>query len=238
MSIFSKKKEPKKSFAVIGLGTFGYETATALYEDGADVIALDLNEDKVNRIGSRVSRAVVGDAINEEVLRSIGVLDVDSVVIAVKNHFDTTVLVTHILREAGVKNIYVQVDTEREASAIKALGASDVIFPERDLARRLARQLLYPNLADLLPLGDDFGVLEVEVPTSFEGKSLIDVEIRKRHKLTVIAIKHLPEAERLSPRYEVNPAPDAPLQKGDILVVIGQTKRLSKFREFAEGTGE
>lgn len=222
-----------RSFVVVGLGTFGLQTAKELYSGGADVLAIDQDPEVIQDIAAFVTKAVCADALEEETLKKIGAFDVDCAVIATRSRFDTTVLVTHMFKRAGVREILVQVDTEGKEGAIAAVGATAVIYPERDIARRIARNLLVPDLAEQIPLGKDVAILEVPVPPSFFGKTLIELDFRKKHRVTIIAVKKIPKSGKQDDIYEIPPQPDAPLNDHDTLVVLGNTTRLAEFREFA-----
>lgn len=223
----------KKTFCVIGLGTFGYRTAVDLYEGGADVLALDVDEDVVDQISNRVTRAACLDATDEEAMRAVGAFEADTAIVSIRRHFDTTVLVTHALRRENVPQILVQVDSDKEADAIRVLGATGVIFPERDMAERIARNLLMPDLADQIPLGERHGIIDAPCPAEFVGKTLIELNIRKNHRVTVLAIRRK-GSKGSGGVLHVDPAPDEPLQKGDVLVILGESKRLTAFKAFGE----
>ena len=219
----------KRTFVVVGLGTFGMRTAQALYAGGADVLAIDMDEQVVAQVSPMVTRAVCADATDENVLTSVGAFDVDCAVIAVRRHFDTTVLVTHMFQLAGVKEIVVQVDSEIESSAIRVVGATQPVFVERDMAVRTASKLLMPDLADQVPLGSNCAIIEVPVPMDYAGRSLKDLDVRRRFGVTVVALKR--PGEGGPEEVEIAPAPDRPLQIGCSLMVLGESENLGRFRE-------
>lgn len=225
-----------RSFAVIGLGTFGAQAARELFLGGADVLAIDTDPEVVQQIADSVTKAACADAMDIDALEALGVLETDVVIVALRRRFDTSVLIVHRLRREGVREIIALVDNEEKASALEAIGATMVIFPERDIARRVGRQLLMPDLADQIPLGKGFGIIEVPAPRSFAKKSLIELDIRKNHRITVIAIKKHAKSPKKDPVWEVSPAPDTQLQDDDTLVVLGSTNNLAAFREFVERT--
>jgi trk system potassium uptake protein TrkA len=219
-----------KIFLVIGLGTFGARTARALYRKGAEVLAIDILEEEVDRIRDDVTQAICADATNDEALERVGAFTTDAAVIAVRRRFDITVLVTHSLKRHGMKEICVRVDSEQEAEAIKTVGATDIIFPERDMAERLATRLMISDLAEQIPLGDNVGIIEVACPKSMVGKTLIELNFRKTIGVTVIALKSLNE-KTLAPHIEVAPAPDKALRADQYLLLLGDTRLLGKFKE-------
>lgn len=219
-----------KRFLVIGLGTFGSQAARALYRHGAEVLAVDLDESKVEAVSDRSTRAVCLNALDEEAMESIGAFDVDVAILALRHRFDSTVLVTYNLKQHEIREILVQVDSEKEAEAILAIGATGVIFPERDMADAIVRRMMAPTLADQIPLGDDVGIIEVPCRGDYDGKTLIELDIRKHYQVTVIAIKKsLSKEERQA--VEVAPSPDTPLSESDILMVVGKADKLEKFKQ-------
>jgi len=220
-----------KSYAVLGLSTFGYQMAVGLKEAGAQVLVIDLDEKAIQRISNLVTKAVAADLRNEQTLSHLGVYESDAAIISMPDHFDITVLVTHFLKRGGVPEILVQVESEAQASAIQAVGATQAIFPERDLADRTVRQLFTPTIADQIPLGEDVSIIEVPCPEVWNGKTLLELQLRTRHHVYVIGIKKQTGADRRSEKVEILPVPDRPLKGGDILLILGKLDRLTSFRK-------
>ncbi|PKO14844.1 hypothetical protein CVU37_13740 [candidate division BRC1 bacterium HGW-BRC1-1] len=219
----------KRTFVVVGLGTFGIHTAHALHLGGADVLAIDTDEQVVAQAGPMVTRAVCADATNEEVMTTIGAFDADCAVVAIRKRFDTTVLVTHMFKRAGMKQIVVQVDSDSEKSAIEAVGATQSVFVERDMAERASSRLLLPDLADQIALGANVAVIEMPVTLELAGKSLMEIDLRRKFGVTVIALKKPGEG---GPEViDISPAADAPLTIGTILVTLGESENLTRFRD-------
>lgn len=221
------------SVVVFGLGTFGSQTARALYRGGAIVLAIDNDETIIERISPDVTVAVRADATDADALREVGAFDMNVAIVAIRRQFDTTVLVTHMLRRNGVKEVLVQVDSEKEASAIRAVGATDVIFPERDMAHQLARRMLTPGLADQIPLDSEFSIIEVPVAPNFTGQSLLDLEIRRKYGVTVVALKDVTPGLPANKSFQIAPAADMPLEERHHLLVLGDRKHLLRFKDAA-----
>jgi trk system potassium uptake protein TrkA len=218
------------NYLVLGLGRFGAHIARELYQQGAHVLAIDKNPDAVDDIMDEVTRAVTCDADDAEVLQAIGAFDVDVAIVAIARAFDVTVLVTHSLIQHAIKRIVVRVESERQSQAIRALGATDIVFPERDIAESVARRLIYPDLAEEIPLGADFAVMEVPCPPEFAGKTLQELNLRRRYKVNLIAVKRQPEdrdREVVTPA----PAPEDPLPAGSKLLLLGTLKKLDWLRK-------
>jgi trk system potassium uptake protein TrkA len=225
-----------KSYAVLGLGAFGYQMAISLQEGGGEVLAVDLDEQVIQRISPFVTKAAVADISDEEALRSLGIFEVDTVIIGMPDHFDCTVLVTHFLKQSGIPEILAQVESEAESCAILAVGATRAIFPERDIARRVSEQLLVPDKANQIPLGEDVSLIEMPCPREWAGKSLLELNVRKRLGVYIIGIKELTGNERKPLKFNIFPSPDRPLAPNDILMVLGKSDRLVEIRKkYANG---
>jgi trk system potassium uptake protein len=218
-------------FIVIGLGTLGWQTATGLHSAGAGVLAIDRRLEVINDIQDRVAQAACLDATDVEAMRAVGAYDLRNAVVSLPHHFDAAVLITYSLRKEGYKRIYVRVETEHQAEAIIAVGATNVVFPERDTAHILVRSLMYPSLADEIQLGEDFAFLEVACPPEFDGKSLAELNLRRKHHITLIATKALATAERAE-RVHMSPSPDEPLKSSERLLVLGNHKYLAQFKRY------
>jgi trk system potassium uptake protein TrkA len=157
----------------------------------------------------------------------VGAFDVDVALIALRHHFATSVLSTHMLRRRGVKDIIAHVESEREGVAIRAVGATAAIFPERDMAERVAQHILVPDLADQIPLGGDAAIIEVVCPKNFVGKSLKDLDVRRNYDVSIIAVKT--RSRTGGERVAVVPSPDKLLRESDVLFALGRIEALERF---------
>jgi trk system potassium uptake protein TrkA len=225
-----------QSYVVLGLGTFGYQLAVNLMQGGGQVLAIDNSEDRIQRISSQVTKAAVADIKNMEALQSLDVFEVDAAIVAMPDHFDVSVLITHSLKKAGVETILVQVQSHEETEAIKLIGATRVILPESDMAGTVAQQLLTPLLGYQIPLGKNGSIIEFKCPPSWIGQSLLDLEIRKKYDALVVGIRQKQDEEEDSEEenqkesdLDILPPPDQPLDSEDVLVVVGKTDNLIKF---------
>ncbi len=226
------------TYAVLGLGTFGYQMAICLQRGGAQVLAVDLNEAVVQRISAHVTKAVCADVSSEEALRNLGVHEADGVIVSMPDHFDSAVLITHLLKEAGVVQILVQVESEAEAGAITAVGATMAILPERDIAHRIATKLLTPDIADQIPLSEDVSVIELPCPAGWANKTLLELDVRKKHHVYIIGLKRETGNASRPVRFEIIPPPEQPLKSGDTLLVLGKSNRLVTFKHKVSGGAE
>ncbi len=225
----------KKTVLVIGLGTFGTQIARTLSQGGANVLAIDLDEERVNWVSKYVAKAVRANAIDSKAMKSVGAYDAEIAIVALRRHFDMSVLTTNLLRQAGIKQILVQVDSELEADAIQMVGATSVIFPERDMATRMAHKLLVPDLAEFIPLGADTSIIEIPCPASFVGKSLAELQVRKISDVTVIGVKsHEKVGGKIVVEVQVPIHPNKQLKASETLIVVGKTVNLESFKQKTE----
>ena len=220
------------SFLVIGLGTFGHQAAAALAEGGATVIAIDVNRERVDKVAHLCAKAAAADGCDEDALAALGAFDVHAAIVSVGDFFDVTVLVTYLLRKRRVPKIVVQVNSQREAEAIRAVGATHTCFPERDSARTIVSHFIADKVDyERIAIGRDAGIIEVAVPSVAVGRSLRTLKLRSRYSVNVVAIKTPSVEEGLSETLSVSPDVDAPLAAGQVLVVLGHHRQLGHFHE-------
>ena len=208
------------SYAVIGLGTFGSAVALELMNSGCEVLAIDHNEEKVQRIADSVTDAVVADARAEAVLRSLEIVHYDCCVVCIGEEVAGSILTTLTLKEMGVRRVVCKAADEIHKKALLKVGADRAVIPEKEMAGRFAQSLVSPNVMDYFELSDEYAIVERSVPGAWVGKSLRMLNIRAKYGVSVIALRR---AERLA----VAPHPDDLFQKGDMLVLLGQADDLS-----------
>jgi trk system potassium uptake protein TrkA len=214
-----------KRVVVIGLGIFGSQLARQLYENGLDVIAVDKNKDVVQRIKDYSTKAVLADASDKEVLESIGVAADDIVVISFGEDLSASTLLTLHLKELKVKTIIVKVPNEDYKRILLKVGASEAIIPEREMANKVARSISSPNVLEYLPISEEYTIVELAPPTAFIGKSLADLDLRKKYNLQVIAIRDV-----LTNKMQLVPRASAVLKDSDVLVIIGREEDIRKVK--------
>jgi trk system potassium uptake protein TrkA len=218
----------KRTFAVIGLGRFGFAMATTLTDLGHEVIGIDSNEEHVARIADFVAQAVQLDATDEKALRAAGIQDVDVAIISIGERIDSSLLVVMLVKELGIPIIIAKATTPLHGRILEKLGVSRVIFPERDMAIRVAHSLVVQNVLDYIELSRDFSIVEIPAPRAFVGRTLRELALRTSYGLTLIAIKR---AARLgeSEVTIVAPLADDRIEKGDVLSLLGSNERLSQL---------
>ena len=213
-----------KSYVVIGLGRFGYETARKLQELGGEVLAMDHMADLVQQISGDVTQAVVGDARDVEVLKALGVADFDCAVVAIGDSLGDSVLATMNLKELGVPYVVCKAHNEVHRQVLLKLGANKVVIPEQEQAARLARNLSSHNVLDYIELSEECGIIEVPAPAAWVGKSLKNLNVRAVLGVNIIAIKQ-------GKRINVSPGADYEIVPGDIMVVLGDADALKAVQK-------
>ena len=212
----------KKSFAVLGLGKFGSGVAESLTKAGAEVLAVDNDEEIVNSIASSVTHAVRADICDVEVLRSLGVGNMDGVVIAITGSLDASVMATITAKELGVPYILAKANDALHKKILEKVGADRVIIPEKESGNRMAYQLLAKNFLDIIDLSDKVSMVELAVKAEWVGKSLRSLDLRKKAGANVVAIKHGQEVV-------VTMDPDTPLTEEMVLWVTAEKKNIEKL---------
>lgn len=211
-------------FAVIGLGSFGSNIAKTLYEKGNEVLAVDEDKEKIDEVKNFVSHAVHMDAADKENLQALGIKDMDVVIVSLGPEMEASILTVLYLNEMGTKRIVAKALTEDHAKILESVGATETIYPEKDMAIKTALKLSCPNVLESLPLISGFGIQEIAPPEKFIGKNLRELDLRNKYGIQVIAIKELiPEKTTFVPKA------DFVLKDSDILVIMGEDKQLEKI---------
>jgi trk system potassium uptake protein TrkA len=220
----------RRQFGVIGLGRFGSAMATTLVELGHDVIGVDGDEARVHELSDALTHALQIDATDEKALRAAGIQDVDVAVVSIGENIESSLLVVMQLRELGVKTIVAKAVTALHGKILEKLGVSRVIFPEREMAIRVAHSLVMPNVIDYIELSRDFSIVELPAPEAFVGKTLKQLELRPRLGLTLVAIKRkATDADTVVTN--ISPTADEVIRRGDVLAVLGSNDRLNRLDE-------
>ncbi|MEE8483555.1 MAG: TrkA family potassium uptake protein [Nitrospinota bacterium] len=216
----------KRKFAIIGLGKFGFYLARKLFENGHEVIAVDTNKEIVQEIKDYTTQAIIADATNKETLVSLGIDEVDTAIVSLGTRMDHSILVALHLKELGLKEIVVKAITEDHRKILEIIGATTVIFPEKDMAEKLALNLSSRNLLDYLPIAPGFSIMELAPPNGFIGKTIKELQLRNVYGVQLIAVKEL-----IPERVNLVPSPDAVIKESDVLVLMGTDEALKKIEE-------
>ncbi|MDE6397968.1 MAG: TrkA family potassium uptake protein [Clostridiales bacterium] len=216
-------KVNRKQYAVIGLGRFGTALTRELHAEGAEVLAVDCDQDKVNDIEPFCTQAVCVDATDEAVLEKIGIQNLDVVVVCIAGDIESSIFITLTCKQLGVPQVIAKAQNERHRHVLQKIGADVVIVPEEEMGAKLAANLLKPNMIEIMSLSENFRMVEIKTPLKWQHKTLIQLNLRNTEKVTIVLIKRGDEII-------VTPGGECELLPEDILVIAGtytDTKRLS-----------
>lgn len=216
----------KKEFAVIGLGRFGGSICQELSEQGIPVMAIDNNEEKVNKFAAIASHAVCADTTDEQVLKSLGIRNFDHVIVAIGDNIQASILTTLMLKELGVNKITVKAQNDYHEKVLRKIGADFVVHPERDMGRRIAHNIVSNNVLDYLELSDEHSIAEIVASSKLGGNSILDLNIRAKYGINIVAIKRGNDIL-------VSPQADELIYAGDILIIIGADTDINRFEKKA-----
>ncbi len=211
-----------KNFAVIGLGRFGTAVARELCALGNQVLAVDTDRDQVQNLADEVTHAVAGDARDPAVLRALGIRDYDCAVVAVGSDVGSSALITMRLKEAGVPQVVCKAQSHVHKRLLEKIGADHVVFPEHEMGVKVAQGLDRSNVLNFIELSPDYGIVEVDLPGGWGGKTIRELDIRAKFQVNVIAV-------RRGDDINVSPGADCVLIRGDKLIVLGEDARISQL---------
>lgn len=211
-----------KSFVVIGLGNFGMSVARTFAEHGHDVLAIDDNENLVEEASEYVTHAINADVTNEEVLKSLDIKSFDAAIVAIGVDIQSSILATVMLKELGAKYILAKAQNDLHSKTLYKVGADRVVFVERDMGIRIAHNLIMNNIIDMIELSSSFSIVELQPLPSWFGKTLNELQMRSKHGINVVAIKK-------EDSVDTSPTAESRIDKGDMLLVFGHNKNLSKL---------
>jgi trk system potassium uptake protein TrkA len=228
---------PKKQFAVIGLGTFGSNVAKELVKRNMQVLAIDNDTEIVNKISSYVTQALVADATDEKAMEDAGVADCDTAIVSIGENVETSILATLIVKELGVKNVIVKCTSQWHSKVAVKIGADKVVYPEFEMAKKLAENIVSPNILEQIELSKNYNLIELVAPKIFWGTTIKNSGIRNNYSINVIAIRRsvpvIDDDGQTDIKEEVNmvPGPDDEIMQNDVLVVVGSEEALSKIKK-------
>lgn len=212
-----------EEFAVIGIGRFGFSLATTLYKLGYEVIAIDIDEEKVEDIAEEVTYSVQADATDENALRSIGLRNVDVVVVATASDLQSSILATLNAKELGIKKVYAKAMNQQHSKVLHKIGADRVFSPERDMGVRVAHNLVSSNIFEIIELDPEHSIIEINALKSWSNNTLEKLDFRAKYGLNIIAIKRGDE-------FNISPTASDVVKENDILVVVGSNRDIDKLK--------
>jgi trk system potassium uptake protein TrkA len=219
---------PDKHFLILGLDAFGAALAQRLTKNGCRVTGVDRSEMRVDELKDELYQAVVADASDDEALAELHPETADYVVISLGKNIEASLLTTLHAQELGAKRILAKAVTEDHGKLLQKLDVERIIMPETEIAVHVADRLTWPNVLDFLPLGSNYTVVEIAVPKSLEGRTLGEADLRRKHRVTVLAIK-----DARSDQPDVIPLAEHRFSPGQLLLVAGLTEDVNQFRDLA-----
>jgi trk system potassium uptake protein TrkA len=223
-------------YAVIGLGEFGSSAAVGLFRKGAEVIAVDTNMERVNSVKDEVSLAVRLDASHEDALKSHGLGEVDVLIAAIGNNFEAQVLVVVHAKQHGIKKIVARATSPDHIRVLQAVGAHEVFNPQETAARWMVQRLLIQNISNYFELAEGFSVVEVNAPRSVVGKTIEELNLRRRFRINLVAMKRstTDATGRAVEQFNPVPPPNEIVREGDVLALVGSVLDLANFMAIHE----
>lgn len=213
----------KKSYAVFGLGRYGQAVAKELISFGAEVIAVDIDEETVNDAVGEIPFCKCADITDPDVIKQLGISNVDVVIIAMASNLEASVMATMLCKEAGVSTVIVKCANEMNCRILERIGADKVVFPERESGVRLAKNLVSSGFMDIMELSDDISMIELNVRDEWQGKTPVELNLRRKYGINIVAIYR---GEKVT--IEIDPS--KPLEKDMKLIVIANINKLERLR--------
>ncbi len=214
----------KKSFLVIGAGRFGESVARTIDKAGHDVLVVDKDEALIQDISSEVTDAIVADATSESALKAIGIRDFDAVVLAIGFDVQASIMAAILLIEKEARYIVAKAQTDLHGKVLDKIGVNRVVYPERDMGHKIARSLIAPTIIDMIELSDEYSVVEITAPAEMVGKSLLELNLRALHGISVIALRR-----NNGGKTNISPIAGDLVEENDLIVAIGDNKNLHKL---------
>ena len=223
------KKSKKKIYAVLGLGVFGSTIAKTLSVYGCEVIAVDLDIECVERMADVCTNATQGDITNVDTLRASGVEDCDVAIVAVGSHLEESIMAVLNCKELNVPYIVAKAKNKKYMQILSAIGADKIIRPEKEMGERVAKGLLSENIIELIDIDSTFSIVELNAPKSWVGKSLIDLDARRRFGINVLGIRKITDT-----KLRISPSAEYEIEADDHLLVIAETETFEKYEYLSD----
>ena len=212
-----------KTYAVLGLGRYGQAVAEELINNGAEVLAVDIDQGNVNRAAETIPVCKCADITDLETMKRLGIGNMDVVVVAMANHLEACVMAVTLCKELGVETVIVKCGSEMHQKILSRVGADKVIFPEKESGVRLARNLLSAGFSEMIELSDEVSMVDMQVKPDWVGKTLIELGLRQKYAINVVALR---KADKISTTID----PTMPLESGMQLIVIADTAKFKKLK--------
>jgi trk system potassium uptake protein TrkA len=226
----------EKVFAVIGLGAFGRKACEVLAERGGTVIAIDNNSDLIERVKETATQAILLDSTDEEAMGQVPFGDVDIAIVAMGDNIESSIITTAILKKIGIPYIVARAITQIHQQILRQIGADEIVNIEVDEGRRVAQRLISPEILDRFPLAGNMSITEMYTPKQFIGRSLAELDLRKKHQVNVVSIKRTmlsvdEEGNSIQQEEIIFPEPDKIIEESDVLIIVGKDEDIEDLRE-------
>ncbi len=209
----------KKQYVILGAGRFGSSVATKLMDLGQEVMCVDSDEVAIQNIADKVTHAVQADVTDENALQALGIRNFDTAVVSIGENIQASILATLITKELGIKRIIAKAQTEMHAKVLYKIGADRVVFPEREMGIRIAKNLISNNVMEFIELAPDYSIVEISPIAEWIGKSIVEINIRGKYGLNIMAIKKGTDIN-------ISVMPNDVIESGDMLIVVGHNDNL------------
>ncbi len=214
----------KKTFAVIGLGRFGTSVLNELIELDNEVLAIDINDERVNEVSNIASHSIICDTTDEDALVNIGIKNIDHVVVAIGDNVQASILTSLILKELNVEEITVKAQNDYHERVLKKIGITDIIHPEQDMGKRIARRISSRFISDTLELSKKYSLVELKATDKIINKKLIELNLRNKLGINIVALKRNDDI--------LIPEADDYIKENDIIIIVGSNFSIEKFEKY------
>ena len=204
-----------QNILIVGLGHFGYSLVEELSKNDVNIIVIEENQEKAGLVKDMVDQVIVANATNKELLAKFS-KNIDCAIVCLSQKIDSSVLITYYLKELEVKKIIVKATTKDHGQILRSIGADEIIYPEEEAARRIAKSLISPDILDAIKLSDEFDIIEFPVPDKFIKHNIKDLQLRNKYKIDILATKN-----PLTGEIKLMPSPNYEFQPDDIMIFIG-----------------
>lgn len=214
-----------KEILVVGLGHFGYSLVNELLKHPVSLIVVEENEDRAELVRDLVGKVVIANAANKDLLQEFA-KKVDCAIVCISEKIDSSVLITYYLKEIGVKKIIAKATTLDHGKILKSIGAHEIVYPEEEAAKRVAGNLISPNILDVIKFSDEFDIIEFPVPDKFFMKTLKDLNLRNRYQIEILAVRNA-----LTGKTQIMPSADYRFNPDDVIIFVGETGAIKKLNK-------
>lgn len=213
----------KKQYVVFGAGKFGRSVAVTLQELGCEIVLVDKDPETIQEVADDVSYAICADVEDPAIFENLGMRNLDGAIVAITESLEASIVTTMMCSEMGIPRILAKAKNKMHEKILRSVGAHKVIYPEVEMGKRVAKYLVADNFADWIELSPKYSLVEMDIPSSWCGKTLVQLQVREKYGLNVIGIK---DGDSVS----VNLDPQEPLSSGIVLIVVGANKDLESFQ--------